>query len=413
MALLQPPVEAAANATTPAESFLMMALAISAGILGLSASLLYRHMHRVEENVRTRAENAEAELRGLLLMTDDAVLLIAADGTLRAGNPAAEEVFGRSSDDFVGKPLTELIAQPLCLTELTKNGPVNFETTARRPGEEYARVEMLISPVELNGRTSYMTLVRESRMGMAKDSERQTSPGKDFTKALEKFTHDLNNQFTSIIGNLSLILMNPPNDPTNYERILNAKKTALRAQALSQNLQTLVAGNPPSDNAWETERSAPCTIVPMPVVTQPLPVAAPAAPRKARILVLDDEEAICGLVAAALNSMSFEVTEASSVRIALRACEDAERDGRPYELVISDLCLPGDVSGSDAVRQLRAISPDIKAIVSSGYDNDPIMCDCRKHGFAAALAKPYEISKLGRTVREVLAAGSTDTRKTA
>src|ERR1700716_4239468 len=80
-------------------------LAVFAGILGFSASLLYRHMHHREEDLRRRAENAEAELRALLVMTDEAVLVLSASGTVRAANPAAEEIFGRDAEDFLGESL--------------------------------------------------------------------------------------------------------------------------------------------------------------------------------------------------------------------------------------------------------------------------------------------------------------------
>ena len=82
------------------------------------------------------------------------------------------------------------------------------------------------------------------------------------------------------------------------------------------------------------------------------------------------------------------------------------KSGQRYHLVITDLSLPGDLSGHEAVARLRDIDPQIKAIISSGYDSDPIMTRFHEHGFAGAISKPYEISKLNRVVREVLAGGN-------
>ena len=411
------PVHAITDVPFVSESTLVAIIAGLTGLLGLSAAILYRHMHRQEECSQSRAQNAEAELRALLMLTDEAVLVLDPDGTVRAANPASEEFFGHSLDQFPGMPLTRLITQPLCLSELTKFGPVNFETTAAKHGGEYHKVEMLLSPVEFRGRTSYVALVHDSKEAVSPGISR-ISDSSDLTKPVEKFTHDLNNELTTIIGNLSLILMSSPSDPLNQERILNAKRTAVRAHALTHRLQQLASGEDSRTDTTDESPATERTIVRMPnpnisASSGPSPISTPPAPHTPRILVLDDEDAICALVATALNSMGFEVTEATSAAHALRACADALKQGHAYDLVISDLSLPGDLSGSEAVTRLRDIDPRIKAIVSSGYENDPIMTDCRRHGFAAAIAKPYDIAKLSRTVREVLSSGAAEIRKTA
>jgi CheY-like chemotaxis protein len=414
--LLAGPWQHVGSATIPigSESSLTLILAVMAGALGVSASLLYRHMHQRELELRTRAENAEAELRALLMMTDEAVLVIAEDGTLRATNPAAEELFDRSAEDFLGEHLTEVIAQPLCLPELTKHGPVDFSTTARRGEDQYSQVEMLLSPVELSGRASYLAIVRQTRATMPDDTSGSARRRADLSKSVEKFTHDLNNQLTSVLGNLSLILMAPSGEPANQGRLLQAKKTALRAQALSQKLQILVQDDVEGGAEGPETATKDRTIVPMPNIKTAPQVSEPPAPSRAsRILILDDEEAICDLVANVLDSSGFEVTEATTVPAALKACEEAKDSGEPFALVICDLSLPGGMNGIQAAERLREIDPGIKSIVSSGYDGDPIMRDCRKYGFMAAIAKPYDLSKLLRTVGQVLSGNDPEIRKSA
>ncbi len=414
-ALLAVPFQGNATAVLSgaAESVFTTILAIFAGVLGLSASLLYRHMHQREAELRRRADTAEAELRALLMMTDEAVLVLSADGTVRAANPASEELFDRDAEDFVGAPLTEVIAQPLALGELTKHGPVNFETTAKRGEDGFAKVEMLLSPVELGGGKGYLALIHQSRASSPGDHEKSATRKPDFEKAIEKFTHDLNNQLTSVLGNLSLVLMARPGDPATHERVLNAKRNAVRAQVLSQDLQSLVN---PSDDGQNADTQTPnmsCTILPMPNPNPPLQMQPARLSGPSRILILDDEEAICMLVASALDASGFEVTSAPTVEVALHECENATRSREPFALVICDLSLPGDMNGLQALKKLRAIDPNIRAIVSSGYDSDPVMRDCRVHGFNAAMAKPYDISKLVRTVGEVLAGDPAGLRKTA
>jgi hypothetical protein len=49
------------------------------------------------------------------------------------------------------------------------------------------------------------------------------------------------------------------------------------------------------------------------------------------------------------------------------------------------------------------LDPQAKALVSSGYSNDPIMTDYAAHGFCAVIPKPYEMQTLGQTLQGVLA----------
>ncbi len=407
-------------------------LALLASVLGLSASLLYRHMYRREEDLRRRADNAEAELRAMLMMTDEAVLVLSPDGTVRAANPASEEVFGRAADDIVGSALTDVIAQPLALHELTKHGPVNFETTAKGAKDDFVQVEMLLSPVELTTGRGYLALVHRTSAAAPEEPTQRFKIAPDVQSAVEKFTHDLNNQLTSVMGNLSLALMSQPGDPATHQRLLDAKKTAIRAQNLSHDMQAFInpeacdepsLSKPTIENPKETSfqnhaettdmPDTSCTILSMPKTPSPLSAAAERNSGPTRILILDDEEAICMLVSSVLDASGFEVTTATSVAIALKSCKEALDEGNPFTLLICDLSLPGDVDGVTALKQLHAIDPNLKAIVSSGYDSDPVMRDFRKSGFCAAMSKPYDIGKLVRTVGLALSEDQAEMRKSA
>jgi PAS domain S-box-containing protein len=371
------------------------ALAIAAGI---AIGLLYRHMHEKEERLTSRAQNAEAELRAMITMTDDAVLVLDSIGLVRVANPAAEELFSRSEDEFAGEEMAHLIEHPLQLAELTKNGPANFDATAVRSAGETVRVEILLSQVQHTHGISYLAMIREKHAAAA-----ALTP--DFSAQICKHSHDLNNQLTGIVGHLSLILMSAQTEPSVHERIVSAKRNTLRAQETNRRLQAIARGETVEPAAPNSP--APGTIVPMPITGNG------NGTQKRRILVLDDEEAICALVTSALGAQGLEVTEATTSAAAFRACEEAVKSGNRFGLVIADLSLPNDLAGSEAVLRLREIDPEIKAVVSSGYDNDPIMEDFRRHGFDAALAKPYELHKLGRVVCEILEAASSAPRKTA
>ncbi len=125
--------------------------------------------------------------------------------------------------------------------------------------------------------------------------------------------------------------------------------------------------------------------------------------RGARVLVLDDEQVICALVTCALAPLGYEVAEANDAASAIRMYSEAMEQGRRFDVVISDLTIPGGMGGREAVKRLREIDPQVKAIVSSGYATDPVMSAYRDYGFCAMIAKPYEIEALGAVVADVLA----------
>ncbi len=146
----------------------------------------------------------------------------------------------------------------------------------------------------------------------------------------------------------------------------------------------------------------------LPASDKPL-TTTPAAPLQRvanhpRILVIDDEETICMLVTCTLEPLGYEVTEACDGLSAIAAYEAAMNEGRPYHLVISDLTMPDGLSGAQTIARLREIDPTVRAIVSSGYANDPVLSRFVDYGFCGMIAKPYEIDTLARKVAETLVA---------
>ena len=54
------------------------------------------------------------------------------------------------------------------------------------------------------------------------------------------------------------------------------------------------------------------------------------------------------------------------------------------------------------IRRLLEIDPEVKAIVSSGYSNDPVLANFRQYGFSSFVAKPYKVEELSKTLHEVI-----------
>ena len=123
-----------------------------------------------------------------------------------------------------------------------------------------------------------------------------------------------------------------------------------------------------------------------------------------RVLFMDDEAILQELVAAMLEHLGYEVTCAAHGEEAIALYVAARQAGREFDVVIVDLTVPGGMGGHETLRQLREIDPAVKAVVSSGYSNDPIMAEHRRHGFRGVIAKPYQMAELSRVLQGVIRA---------
>jgi signal transduction histidine kinase/CheY-like chemotaxis protein len=138
-----------------------------------------------------------------------------------------------------------------------------------------------------------------------------------------------------------------------------------------------------------------------PTATQEKPVVG-----KERILIMDDEEEIRSLVGEMLESIGYKVGFAKDGEEAIETIRFASGSDSPFDVAILDLTIPGGMGGREAIKKLREICPELKAIVSSGYTSDPVMVDFRKHGFNEVIAKPYEIGQLSKILHETLNQGA-------
>jgi PAS domain S-box-containing protein len=121
-----------------------------------------------------------------------------------------------------------------------------------------------------------------------------------------------------------------------------------------------------------------------------------------KVLIMDDEEIILDVVAAILSNAGYSVAFARDGRQMLDIYQEAQRDGDAFDVVILDLTIPGGMGGKEAIGRLLQLDPQAKALVSSGYSNDPVMADFSSFGFCGAVVKPYKIEDLCKAVNDIL-----------
>ena len=127
----------------------------------------------------------------------------------------------------------------------------------------------------------------------------------------------------------------------------------------------------------------------------------PEAPIRS-ILVMDDEEMLRNLAQMMLERLGHKVETVKDGVEAIETYKKHMDSGQPFDGVILDLTIKGGMGGDQAIRELLKIDPEVKAIVCSGYFNDPVLAHYEEHGFRGAMAKPYQKKDLERVLKKVL-----------
>ncbi|MBL7135152.1 MAG: PAS domain S-box protein [Candidatus Marinimicrobia bacterium] len=123
---------------------------------------------------------------------------------------------------------------------------------------------------------------------------------------------------------------------------------------------------------------------------------------KGRILLMDDDELLREVAGKMIENLGYEIEFAKDGNETISLYKNTLKSSIPFDAVIMDLTIPGGMGGKYAIKKLLKIDPDAKAIVSSGYYNDPIMSEFEKYGFVGVVAKPYKIEELGEALYKVV-----------
>jgi PAS domain S-box-containing protein len=115
------------------------------------------------------------------------------------------------------------------------------------------------------------------------------------------------------------------------------------------------------------------------------------------ILLVDDEPYILDIGSKMLRQMGYTVVKAGSGEDAVHIFNDRQAQ---IDLVILDMIMP-DIGGGEVFDRLRAINPDIKVLLSSGYSMGEAAAIIER-GCNGFIQKPFGMEKLSHAIREVI-----------
>ena len=138
---------------------------------------------------------------------------------------------------------------------------------------------------------------------------------------------------------------------------------------------------------------------------QDIPITLDIVQGQGRVLVLDDESVVRNMFGQFLFRFGFEVVLTTTGEETVEKFKEAKEQGQLFTLVILDLTVRGGMGGKDALNEIQKIDPRVKAIVTSGYSNDPVMSRFKEYGFKGRLAKPFDFGELNIVIKQVLALG--------
>lgn len=123
---------------------------------------------------------------------------------------------------------------------------------------------------------------------------------------------------------------------------------------------------------------------------------------RGKILIMDDDELILRMIARILQRWGYAVDVAKDGNEAVKMFKQACESDEPFAMVILDLEVPGGLGAEYTLHKLRQLYPRTKAVVMSGYSDDPVIKNYPAYGFKGAMPKPFALDKLKTLVADIM-----------
>jgi len=117
-----------------------------------------------------------------------------------------------------------------------------------------------------------------------------------------------------------------------------------------------------------------------------------------RVLVVEDNPGLRHIVTQQLRKFGYRVAEAEQASATIAVLES----GQPFDLLFTDVMLPGGMTGVALAAAARARWPQLKVLLTSGFP-EALLDEPSAHTGLRMIGKPYREEQLARTLREVLA----------
>ena len=121
-----------------------------------------------------------------------------------------------------------------------------------------------------------------------------------------------------------------------------------------------------------------------------------------RVLIMEDEIHVRALERAFLERLGYEVTETGDGREAIDRYKEALLLNNPFDLVILDLTVRQGLGGQLTMERLLKEDPSVKAVIASGYVDEPVVEHYKDYGFQGALKKPFSFEEFEEMVKTVI-----------
>lgn len=249
-------------------------------------------------------------------------------------------------------------------------------------------------------REELLRRIRVLEARVAELEREKTLPGggpKENLEGLGKFAgnvvHDLNNLLVGVLGNAGLALMDLSPYSVCRPLIQEVEEAAQRAAELANQMLTLAGKVRPT----APPQAAPILAEPSGTISMPQ-VVSTSWRGQGLMLVVDDEPMVRVLAKRILEKFGFQVMTAEDGR---QAIEIFQPHAAEFVAVLLDVTMP-NLDGTQVFRRLRQLRPDLKVILSSGYDERQATRHIARDELAGFLPKPYMPMDLIDRVRDAL-----------
>ena len=109
---------------------------------------------------------------------------------------------------------------------------------------------------------------------------------------------------------------------------------------------------------------------------------------------MDNDDLIREVTGLMLMRLGYHSEVSQEGSEAINIYQQAMNSGQSFSAVILDLHVKEGLGGIETIKALKVMDPQVKAIVSSGFTNDPVMTNFKEYGFQGVLPKPYKMKDI-------------------